>query len=177
MTPDLTVAPEHLIALGSVVTTHATRGEVRLRLFNPGSTSLAAGSRVVLRRGEERHVRSVRSVRRHGQSLLVDFAGCESMTAAAALIGFEVCVPAEDLPPAGAHEIYHHELLGMTVVTTAGVDLGTVTEVLAVSSNDICVVRDGTREYLIPLIADVVKQLDREQRRLVIEPLPGLLEP
>ena len=99
------------------------------------------------------------------------------MSTAAELIGFEVCMRAEDLPPAGAHEIYHYELLGMTVVTTAGVEIGTVAEVLPVSSSDICVVREGAREYLIPLIADVIKQLDRDRRRLVIEPLPGLLEP
>lgn len=177
MTPALTAASEHLIALASVVTTHATRGELRLRLFNPTSTALATGSTVVLRRGNERQVHTVRTVRRHGVSLLVAFEGCESMSAAEALIGFEVCMRAQDLPPAGSDEIYHYELLGMTVVTTAGVEIGTVAEVMPVASSDICVVRDGQREYLIPLIADVVKQLNREQRRLVIDPLPGLLEP
>ena len=169
-------APEHLIALGHVTKTHATRGELRLRLFNPASVALAAGSRVVLRRGEEQCERSVRAVRGRGQSLLLTFEGCESMSAAEALIGYEVCVRQTDLPPAGTGEVYHYELVGMTVVTTAGVEIGTVSEVLSVPSNDVCVVRAGTREHLVPLIADVVKQLDREQRRIVIDPLPGLLE-
>jgi 16S rRNA processing protein RimM len=168
--------PEKLIALGHVVKPHATRGELRLRLFNPASTALAAGSRVVLRRGSERYERSVRGVRRHGQSLLLTLEGCESMSAAEALIGYELCVRQADLPPVGSGEIYHYELVGMTVVTTTGVEIGTVSEVMRVPSNDVCVVRAGRREHLVPLIADVVKQLDRGQRRLVIDPLPGLLE-
>jgi 16S rRNA processing protein RimM len=170
------VAPDTLIALGQLIKTHATRGELRLRLFNPASMALAAGSRVVLRRGAEQYERSVRGVRRHGQSLLLTLEGCESMSAAAALVGCELCVRQEDLPPAGSGEIYHYELVGMTVVTTAGVEIGTVSEVMSLPSNAVCVVRTGTGEHLVPLIADVVKQLDRGQRRIVIEPLPGLLE-
>ncbi len=177
MAPDLTVATSSLIALGQVINTHAIHGELRLRLFNPSSTTLAPGSRVLLRRGNQLLERRVQSLRPHGHWQLVTLEGCDSMSAAEALVGYEVCVYAEDLPPAGAGEIYHHELVGMTVITTGGVELGTVAEVMAVSSNDICVVRNGAREYLVPLIADVVRHLDRDRRRLIIEPLPGLLDP
>ncbi len=170
------MATASLIALGQLTTTHAIHGELRLRLFNPASTTLRAGSRVVLRRGDQLEERTVRAVRPHGQWHLLLLEGCDSMTAAEALIGCEVCVRPQDLPPAGAGEIYHYELIGMTVVTTGGVEIGSVAEVLAVSSNDICVVRGGAREYLVPLIADVVQQLDRDRRRIVIDPLPGLLE-
>jgi 16S rRNA processing protein RimM len=170
------VASEPLIALGQLVKTHATRGELGLRLFNPASTALTAGSRVVLRRGAEQSERCVRAVRRHGQSLLLTLEGCQSMSAAEALIGYELCVRQANLPPVGSGEFYHYELVGMTVVTTTGIEIGTVSEVMRVPSNDVCVVRAGRREHLVPLIADVVKQLDREQRRIVIDPLPGLLE-
>ncbi len=171
------MATASLIVLGQLINTHAIHGELRLRLFNPSSTTLAAGSRVLLRRGDQLLERTVRAVRPHGHWQLLTLEGCDSMTAAEALIGYEVCVRPQDLPPAGAGEIYHYELIGMAVMTTGGTEIGTVTEVMAVSSNDICVVRSGTREYLVPLIADVVRQLDRDGRRIVIEPLPGLLEP
>jgi hypothetical protein len=38
------------------------------------------------------------------------------------------------------------------------------------------VVRDGRREYLIPVIADVVRTFDRDAGRVVIVPMPGLLD-
>ena len=42
--------------------------------------------------------------------------------------------------------------------------------------NDVLVVRDEEREHLIPVITDVIRIVDRNARRIVIEPMPGLLE-
>jgi ribosomal 30S subunit maturation factor RimM len=37
-------------------------------------------------------------------------------------------------------------------------------------------VRDGLKEVLVPVIEDVVKMMDLDQRILMIEPIPGLLD-
>lgn len=170
------MTPDTLIPLGEIVNVHATHGELRVRLFNPTCALLACGSAIVLRRGTEEQRRRITAVRPHKHLLLVRLEGCESMTAAQALIGCEVCVREADLPPTESDEVYHYQLKGMTVVTTAGEEIGIVADVLAIASNDVCVVRADAGEYLIPLIADVVTHIDREQRRLVIDPLPGLLD-
>ena len=171
------MAPEALIALGQIANTHATHGELRVRLFNPDSTILAPGVTVVLRRGAEQQTRRIIALRPHKHLMLVTLEDCESMTAAEALIGFEVCVREDALPPAGPQEVYYYHLVGMTVVTTTGLEVGVITEVIPIGSNDVCVVRADAGEHLIPLIADVVRTVDREQKRLVIDPLPGLLDP
>lgn len=165
-----------LIAVGRVVNTHGLRGEMRVQLFNPDSRSIHTGVDLTLRRNGRESRHRVASTRPHKRMLLVTLVGCESIDSAEELIGADVCIPKADLPPTGPDEIYHFDLLGMQVVTTTGDDLGTVAEIMAVGSNDVCVVRRGNREHLIPMIADVVKEIDREQRRLVIEPLPGLLD-
>lgn len=156
---------------------HATRGELRMLPFNPQSTTLCAGSTVLLRRDTDVQERRVDALRRHNRFLLLTLEGCDSMDAARELIGYEVCVREQDLPATGPDEVYHYQLIGMTVVTTAGEALGVVADVMSTPAHDVCVVRAGTREHLIPLIADVVKEVDRQQRRLVIDPLPGLLDP
>jgi 16S rRNA processing protein RimM len=171
------LAPEALIALGQIVNTHATHGELRVRLFNPDSTILTPGLTVILRRGGEQQTRRLIALRPHKHLVLATFEGCESMTAAAELIGCEVCVGEHELPPAGPQEIYYYHLVGMTVVTTSGQELGVVSAVIPVGSNDVCVVRAAASEHLIPLIADVVRSVDRKENRLVIDPLPGLLDP
>lgn len=170
------LTPDTLIALGHVVGPHATRGELRVRPFNPDSMTLRAGSTVVLRQGADCDERRITAVRRHKHYLLVTLHGCDSMDAAAALKGHEVCVRDTELPDLGPDEIYHYQLVGMAVLTTAGEALGTVVEVMSLPSNDICVVRAAEREYLIPLVSNVITQVDRAGRRLVIDPLPGLLD-
>jgi 16S rRNA processing protein RimM len=149
------LAAEALIALGEIVNTHATHGELRVRLFNPNSTTLTRGATVVLRRRTDQQQRRIVGLRAHKHFLLLTLEGCDSMSAAEALIGCEVCVGEDELPPAGPDEVYHYQLLGMTVVTTAGTEIGVVKEVIPV----------------------VVRHVDHAAKRLVIDPLPGLLDP
>ena len=165
-----------VVALGRIVNTHATRGELRMLPYNPDSTALNVGSVVVLQRGENRQHRRVEALRRHKHFLLLTLEGCASMTAAEALVGYDVCVPQTELPPPGPQAVYHFELLGMTVESTGGEEIGVVEDVFGTPGNDVCVVRSASREHLIPLVAPIVKDVDRERRRLVIDPLPGLLD-
>jgi 16S rRNA processing protein RimM len=51
-----------------------------------------------------------------------------------------------------------------------------VVDVIVTGSNDVCVVRDGEREYLIPLIDDVIVELSPGEK-IVVRPIPGLLDP
>jgi len=85
-------------------------------------------------------------------------------------------VRAADLPPPAADEFYYHEVEGFRVETTDGTYLGTVDETFSTGLNDVLVVRNADREHLIPVITDVIRAVDRNDRRIVIEPMPGLLE-
>ena len=172
----VTGVAEPLVPLGQIVNTHALRGELRVRLYNPSSTSLTAGMRVTLRRAAARQDYRVAGLRPHRQMILLSLEGCDSIDTAENLVGCELCVRAADLPPAGADEIYHFQLVGLAVETTSGESLGRVAEVMATGSADVCVVRGTGREYLIPLTTEVLKLLDREGGRMVIEPIPGLLD-
>jgi len=63
-------------------------------------------------------------------------------------------------------------------LTESGTLLGTVTRVFPTGSNHVCEVTGETREYLIPLIADVIVRLNvtPPERVLIIRPIPGLLD-
>jgi 16S rRNA processing protein RimM len=54
--------------------------------------------------------------------------------------------------------------------------LGKVEDILATGSNDVYVVKNGKKEYLIPAIADVVKRIDLERKTILIEVMQGLLD-
>src|SRR5262249_30234776 len=71
---------------------------------------------------------------------------------------------------------YHHEVLGFTVETTGGAVIGTIAAITVNGLHDVWEVRDGTREHLIPVVADIVRTIDRESRRVRIDPIPGLLD-
>lgn len=82
----------------------------------------------------------------------------------------------EDLPQPQDDEWYVQDLLGLPVVTEEGEALGILEEVLKMPANDVLVVRGNGREILLPMIDDVVREVDLEQRRIVARLLPGILE-
>jgi len=118
----------------------------------------------------------------HSGRLLLRFVGVSGRTAAEALRGtLLVMDAAPDRSPADPEEFYDHQLVGLEVLTTAGVPLGTVGEVLHLPSQDTLVVRRGDgedeRELLVPFVTAIVPTVDLAARRVLIDPPAGLLDP
>jgi 16S rRNA processing protein RimM len=165
-----------LVELGPIVNLHGIRGELRLLPHNPESELAASARQIVLiGRDGQRQTRRVRGARRHKRFVLLTLEGVEDANTAEALIGSTVAVPRTMLPPAGPDAAYHADLIGCAVETTGGVAVGRVAEVMPMPSADVLVVRRGGGEHLIPMVADVIVELDVGAGRIVINPLPGLL--
>ena len=165
------------VAVGEIVGAHALRGLTRVRPYQPPAPSLAPGRHVLLERGGSWREAVVTHAKAHGRGgILIGLAGVRDRTAAEALRGTRVLVREADLPALAQDEFYHHEVVGFTVETVDGATVGTITGTLANGLHDVWEVRDGGREHLIPVVADVVRAIDRAGRRVRIEPLPGLLD-
>lgn len=164
------------MAVGEIGSAHGLRGQVRLWPYQPGAPSLAPGRPVLLERDGTWLATTVAAATRHGRGMLLGLAGVADRNAAATLARMRVLVRPRDLPRPEPGEFYHHEVHGFAVVTTDGRGLGTIAATFPTGLNDVWVVRDGRRERLIPIIADVVRTIDPQRRRVVIEPMAGLLE-
>lgn len=156
-----------------VVAPHGLRGEVQVQLTTDYPDRLADEKQwsLLLRDGSRRTL-PVRSIRPHKGAWLVVFEGVSDRDGAETLRGAEVVADESDLPPLPAGEHYWHELIGLQVVTVDGRVVGTVREILRTGSNDVYV----TEGPLIPAIDDVVEAVDTAAGRIVIRPMPGLLD-
>jgi 16S rRNA processing protein RimM len=165
------------VAVGEIVGAHGLRGLVRVRAYQPPAPSLVAEREVLVEHGGQCRAVRVTAVVRQGRGrVLLGLAGVADRSAAEAFAGARLLVRRADLPPPAADEFYYHEVVGFTVETLTGAALGTVSSTLPTGLNDVWIVHDGGREHLIPVIADVVRLIDRAGRRIVIDPLPGLLD-
>ena len=105
----------------------------------------------------------------HGKGLIVQIAECAVREDAERLAGGVIDVPVSALPPLEPGEYYWGELLGLAVETVGGVNLGSVQRLLETGANDVLVVRGADRERLIPYIPAVVRRIDRDERRIVVD--------
>ncbi|MBI2941813.1 MAG: 16S rRNA processing protein RimM [Chloroflexi bacterium] len=114
------------------------------------------------------------SVRRN--TVILKLAGVDDAAAALELRGALVRIPRELAAPLPEGHYYLHQILGLSVKTTAGEPLGSVVDILRTGGNDVYVLEGPRGEVLIPAIEDVVKEIALDRGEIVIEPLPGLLE-
>ena len=89
--------------------------------------------------------------RETAKGVVASLPGVDDRDAAEALRGTEILVPRTALPPPGADEYYWVDLEGLRVVTLEGVELGTVSHLLATGANDVLVVK-GDRERMLPFV-------------------------
>ena len=108
--------------------------------------------------------------RQQGKGMVAQLPGIDDREQAAALIGMDIHVAREQLPPPGKDEYYWVDLEGLEVVTTEDVPLGRVSHLFATGANDVVVVRDGARERLIPFIqGSYVRSVDMSAKRMVVD--------
>jgi len=168
-------APPPLVIVGRVLRPHGLRGEMRVQPETDFPERLGTLGQAVLVTDERSEPVRVEAVRRVGEAVLVKVAGIDTPEAAEVWRGAALAVPRELAAPLPEGRHYVFEVLGLTVETEEGQRLGAVEEIIRTPGNDVYVVR-GKREILIPAISSVVLRIDPAQGRIVIRPMPGLLE-
>lgn len=161
------------VVIGRVVGAWGLRGQVRVEVLSDNRDRFARG-RVLWVAGEQRRIVEVHQ--RRSNQVVVRLSGIESVEQAEALRNALLEVPISEVSALPEGEFYFFQIIGLAVYTRDGELLGKVTEILRTGSNDVYVVGDRPRPVLIPAIEDVVKEVDLERGRMVIEPLPGLLD-
>jgi 16S rRNA processing protein RimM len=168
------------LVVGRVVKAHGITGEVvvDVRTDDPGAR-FAPGLRLRARppKGGAEREYAIESVREHGGRLLVRLEGVADRSGADALRGILFLVDSKDLPPIDdPDEYYDHQLEGLHVRTTGGVDVGAVTEVLHTAAGELLAVRSGDREVLVPFVSAIVTAVSLSDQLIEIDPPEGLLE-
>jgi len=107
--------------------------------------------------------------------VIIKFDAIDSIEAARQLWGQPIEIHHSQVYSLPEGQYYHFQLIGLEVWTTQGELLGNITEILTAKSNDNYVVKWDGGEILIPAVEDVVKSIDLNKGRIVIEAIPGLL--
>lgn len=122
---------------------------------------------------------TVLRTRWHQSRLLVTFAELVDRTAAETVRGLTLLTDVDrDESPQDPEEFYDHQLVGLAMVSTDGVPVGEVTEVVHGAGQDLLVVRaaDG-REVLVPFVTAIVPVVDVLGGTMQVADRPGLLTP
>lgn len=113
--------------------------------------------------------------RPHGRRILVRFDGVEDIESARALCGGSVSVPRSSVHPADPDFVFDDEIEGFECVDRAGAPLGRALAFERQGPSCCLVIEHSGERRLVPYTYPIVVAVDREARRIVLEPPDGLL--
>lgn len=164
-----------LLVVGEILKPFGYRGEVKVKIITDYPERLVKHKTIFI--GTPARPFQVERARLHSGYALMKFVGYDSDTSVAKLRGELVQIPASEAAKLKKNQYFHHQIIGLNVVTENGDPVGTVTEILETGANDIYLVRGpAAQEILLPAIKSVVKKIDLETRTITVDLIPGLVE-
>ena len=167
--------------VGRIVNTHGIRGEVRvLSTTDFEDVRFAVGNKLAAFKKDDKKPIwvTIESVRRHKNFILLTFEGYNNINFVEPFKEGLLKVSKDQLDEdvLEENEYYYFEIIGCEVFSEEGEQIGTITEILETGANDVWEVKasNGKKHY-IPYIEDVVKEIDVEEKKIVIHVLEGLL--
>jgi 16S rRNA processing protein RimM len=168
----------NFVRIARITRTQGLQGAVRVELSLDDDRLLGSGHRLrMVNGGQEQSVEIEFFRRQHGR-FVMKFSGIDSIEDAEKIIGAELRIAEEELPPPEKGAFYTFHLRGCQVyaMDTGKEDfLGEVTEVLD-SGTPILRVGSGKEEILIPFAETMIRKIDLDGRRIEVALPDGLRE-
>ncbi|RJL21763.1 ribosome maturation factor RimM [Bailinhaonella thermotolerans] len=166
------------LVVGRIGRPHGVRGEVTVEVRTDDPQERFAPGTTLATDPASAGPLTVESLRWHRGTPLLRFEEHFNRDAAESLRDVLLVIDSSEVPPTGDPDEFHdHELLGLTVVTGDGEQIGVVDDVLHHGQDLLVVRRDSGPLAYIPFVKALVPEVDVEGGRLVVTPPPGLLDP
>lgn len=162
-----------MLELGKIVNTHGIRGELKIQpwcddpeVFEELDHFYIDDVRYALKRS-----------RLHKNCIIAAVEGIDSINQAELLKNRVITIEREALGELPEGTYYIADLEGLEVRTVEGEVLGKITEIIKTGSNDVYVIhKTGAKPILIPVIDEVVKEVNIEEGFVLVKLLKGLID-
>ena len=166
---------KNYLEIGQIVSTHGIRGEVRINPWCNGP-EFVKKFKTLYKDANGKDFFKVVSCRPHKNVAIVKVGGIDTIEQAEKFRGKIVYISRKDakLPK---DKYFVQDLLGCTVFDADdGKVYGEISDVSKTGANDVWHIKNGEKEYLIPVIDDVVINVDVADNKIEIRPLKGIFD-
>ena len=159
-----------MVYVGEIVNTHGIKGELRIISdFKYKEKVFINGNKLYLGKRKQKVI--IDSYRKHKNYDMVKFDGINDINDAIIFKGDEVYVKREDLDIDGYVD---EDIIGLKVYNEDKL-IGKVTNIVK-NKQEILVVKNRNKSYLIPFVNEFIKNIDLDKKILSINVIEGLLD-
>lgn len=162
-----------ILELGKVVNTHGIRGEIKIQPWCDDPEIFDTLDYIYI--GGEKY--EIRRSRFHKNCIIAQVEGVNNINEAELMRNKIVTIEREALGELPEGTYYIADLEGLEVRTADGKILGNIKEVIRTGSNDVYVLdNDEKKPILIPVIEQVVKEVNIDGGYVEVELMKGLID-
>lgn len=171
------VSPLETVTVGRIERSFGVKGEVRVRPLSdvPGRFEGLKSVSLLARSGKTLET-SVTHVRRVGAEFILGLAGLTTPEDASLWRGGLIQTIRGSVPRLPDGWYYECDLVGLAVSTEEGQPIGVLEEIWDLPGNPLFVVRQETKEILIPAAKELVRAVDLAARKMTVRWIDGLGE-
>ena len=164
------------LEIGQIVNTFGIKGFVKVNPWVNDVTRFDNLKKVYIKIRKELKELEIEEVKYHKNQVLLKFKGVETVEQAEMLRNAILEIDRKDAIPLEEGEYFIADLLESEVYTDDGEKLGILEDIFNTGSNDIYVVKNELgKSILLPRIKDVFKEIDVENKKIIVHLIEGLI--
>ena len=157
------------INVGKISGVFGIKGWVKVFSFTESRENILSYSPWLLKKDSETRLVTVIDGKLQGKAVVAQLDGVNDRDQAASFMGWDIYITPEQLPKVAKDEYYWSDLIGLSVETDLGVQLGVVESLLETGANDVVIVK-GERERVIPFLqGQTIMAIDLEAGKMVVD--------
>jgi 16S rRNA processing protein RimM len=170
-------AQPSFIVIARIVRTRGNRGEVLADLYTDFPARFDSLADVWLEWPDgSRKIVKVENTWEHKGRRVLKFEGIDSISSAERLPGAWLMVEFRNAVPLDEGTYFDHDLVGCTVNSTGGEELGTVKEVIRITGNNQLLIMGKHGEFMVPAVDGICREVSIERKRIVVDLPEGLID-
>lgn len=167
---------EDFFRVGVIANTHGIRGEVKVFPTTDDVKRFDYLKEAYIDAGKEKIKVEVSSVRYFKNLVIVKFKGIDNINDIERYKGKDLLVTRENALPLEEGEYYLADIIGANVYTEDGILFGSLEDVIETGANLVYSVQHEGKEVLLPVIDDCVKEVNVEEKKVIVHIMKGLLD-
>ena len=157
--------------VGQIVNTHGIKGEGRVMVLTDDANNFKRYGKVLVKD----EWKKIEGVKFQKDRVILKLEGINDMNTAEEYKQQYLMVSREDEPELPDDMYYITDIIGSDVVDTEGNELGKIYDVIQTKNNDVYWIRKP-KELLIPVLEDIVLEINVEEKKVIIEPVRQWLD-
>lgn len=167
---------QEYLEVGQIVNTNGLKGLLKINPFTDDITRFERLKTIFIEHKKELLEFEIESVRYQKKQVLLKLKGIDTIEEAEKYREDYLKIKRNKEEKLPEDTYYIVDLIGLDIYTEGGELLGKLDDIFSTGSNDVYVVKNSEgKQILLPAISDVIKNIDLEQKKIVVNLIEGLL--